>query len=306
MAQPSPEFDLPGDPTTGGLFTGTARYTVGGTEMPVPEGVYVAAFDNDDNIVGRAVVDNNNSISMTLTSEFEAGESFSVWLAEDDGSGGWIFYPIDNPLTYGPKANAGAFIQLSSTPVNTVGPMAFSAFLPVELTQFTARANNDLVTLDWQTASEASSDFFEVQRSSDNRDFESIGELSAAGESVELLDYQFTDREPLKGTSYYRLRQVDYDGSEYFSKVVSVVLETPVVVSVFPNPTVGMLQVQFEEETGTDAQITLSDARGKILRNVVIGNTYNHELNLETYPSGMYFLRITNKNRVQTIPVQKR
>lgn len=109
--------------------------------------------------------------------------------------------------------------------------------LPVELTFFTADNNGSRVDLKWQTASEKNNDFFEVQRSFDGKDFEVIGIVEGAGDSKETIDYAFKDYSPLTGDSYYRLRQVDYDGVFEYSEVVKINRELASDLVAVPNPT---------------------------------------------------------------------
>lgn len=94
--------------------------------------------------------------------------------------------------------------------------------LPIELTRFTARPENFGVTIRWTTASERNNSYFEVERSADLVNFESIARVVGAGNSFQNIDYEAFDPNPLFGTSYYRLRQVDMDGSSTLSDVESV------------------------------------------------------------------------------------
>lgn len=94
--------------------------------------------------------------------------------------------------------------------------------LPIELTSFTARPENFGVILRWTTASERNNAYFEVERSTDLINFEPIARVAGAGNSFQTLDYEAFDSDPHMGTSYYRLRQVDGDGSESWSEVESV------------------------------------------------------------------------------------
>lgn len=94
--------------------------------------------------------------------------------------------------------------------------------LPVELLTFDARFNGSEVDLGWITGTEINSDYFIVERSANGREFVELGMVSAAGNSFEPLSYRLSDQTPLSGTSYYRLKQVDLDGSWVHSKVVPV------------------------------------------------------------------------------------
>jgi len=85
--------------------------------------------------------------------------------------------------------------------------------LPVTLTSFNVYQEQDRAVLEWQTVSELNSDYFEIERSADNLLWETIGEVKAAGWSTEEINYTWMDTDPIRQQSYYRLKQVDRDGS---------------------------------------------------------------------------------------------
>ena len=93
--------------------------------------------------------------------------------------------------------------------------------LPVELISFNGVAENNEVRLTWETASELNNDFFDVERSQNGLNFEKIGTVKGNGNSNILNQYTFLDKDPYVGFNYYRLKQVDYDGTKYFSSSYS-------------------------------------------------------------------------------------
>ncbi|MFT4740968.1 MAG: hypothetical protein ACI9L9_001756, partial [Marivirga sp.] len=109
--------------------------------------------------------------------------------------------------------------------------------LPVELVSFTAEVQNNAVQLDWITATEKDNDFFEVQRSFDGESFETIGLVEGNGTVSYEVVYGFKDIYPLNGRSFYRLKQLDYDGDYEYSPIVQVNLEVASKLRLFPNPT---------------------------------------------------------------------
>ncbi len=92
--------------------------------------------------------------------------------------------------------------------------------LPIELTFFSAKQDDDVVRLDWQTASEKNNDYFTVERSSDTKKWEEIEFVAGAGNSSLVLDYTTIDKHPLKYQSYYRLKQTDFDYRFFYSKII--------------------------------------------------------------------------------------
>ena len=112
--------------------------------------------------------------------------------------------------------------------------------LPVKLVFFNGTLENNRVVLSWQTASELNSDRFLIERSADGIEFKTIAEEQGAGHSETVIDYEFTDHEPIGGTGYYRLTQVDYDGTMSLLKVVAV-KNTNESIETYPNPTTDYL-----------------------------------------------------------------
>lgn len=112
--------------------------------------------------------------------------------------------------------------------------------LPVTLIEFTATPNDKAeVELLWTTASEANNSFFAIERSTDAVVFEVVGQVDGAGNSDGVVNYRFTDTQPLEGTSFYRLRQVDFNGEFEYSELRSVFVQRPEAelnIKAYPNP----------------------------------------------------------------------
>ena len=185
-----------------------------------------------------------------------------------------------------------------------------SIVLPVEFIHFGAESRDQRgVALDWATAWEQNSDYFEVQRSEDGRTFTGLDEVSAAGFANGETTYSYVDKTAPLGVSYYRLRQVDFDGSETYSEVVSVVRringqDEPITVA--PNPTTDFVQVRSAVPFAADTQIQLLAADGRLLEQYTAGARTQLEVNLSGLPAGTYHLRMIDARRVQHFAVQKR
>ncbi len=132
--------------------------------------------------------------------------------------------------------------------------------LPVELVAFTATKQGGAVQLDWRTASERNAAYFAVERSRDGRKFAPLDTLAAQGNSSSPRAYQFTDQRLPTGHRelYYRLRQVDSDGTATYSPVRAVQLDQMRQLALFPNPAHGGLSI-----LGADAPIEVYDATGR-------------------------------------------
>lgn len=96
--------------------------------------------------------------------------------------------------------------------------------LPVELHSFKGKPTLNGVSLSWQTASELDNHYFEVQRGETSSEFKAVGRIEGVGTTSLTQNYTFEDKEAVKGVNYYRLRQVDFDGTESYSPVIAVSL----------------------------------------------------------------------------------
>ena len=150
--------------------------------------------------------------------------SNNCWTIEPDGSGGWISTlfnstGISSCSTFGEAENGELYAaSIGGTIYETMDVGA----LPVELGDFRGQAVRGTNLLEWTSLSEENTAFFELQRSADATRFRTIAEVKAAGYSLEEQEYEYSDRQPLNGTNYYRLKMVDRDGSFQFSKIIQL------------------------------------------------------------------------------------
>jgi uncharacterized protein (DUF1501 family) len=152
---------------------------------------------------------------------------------------------------------------------NLVDPGCYAGPLPVELSFFRAKAiDNKEVLLTWDTASENNSAYFEVQRSADAQNFETIAQVTARGTSASVQHYEQTDYEPLSGLSYYRLRQVDVDDSFEYSPVVAVEIKVSAFenVRLYPNPVMYEFYLTFMSEKAGTLQVRILNMSGFMIR----------------------------------------
>lgn len=182
----------------------------------------------------------------------------------------------------------------SSNPLTAT--VQVSSFLPVTLTRFQAKELNPSTLLSWSTATETNNAHFEVQRSAGSRDWEVIGKVKGAGTTQEAQHYTYADHEPLSGLSYYRLRQVDYDGQYAFSPVVAVDRKEAVFsFTAFPNPAPDVLYISLPaREEPLTAEVY--DACGRRVRQQTLpARAARQEIHLSGLPPGLYCLAIADR-----------
>jgi hypothetical protein len=154
--------------------------------------------------------------------------------------------------------------------VNRFSPWTISGdakVLPVHFLDFTAKNwGGRAVELNWTTATELNTDRFEIERSSDGKDFIVILEAKGRGSLSGPTKYSLLDDRPLFGQSYYRLREIDRDGnSEYFDNVIAMRVDEAQPLSVYPNPTPdGHIVIELPVP-GRQAQVILSDMMGRVI-----------------------------------------
>ena len=163
--------------------------------------------------------------------------------------------------------------------------------LPVNLLSFTGeRQTESKVELNWSTASEQNNDRFEIQRSDEGEDFTSIGKRKGAGNSNEVLKYQYTDNNAPEGTVYYRLKQVDYNGAYEYSEIVVIRdkdKQQEGSLSVYPNPVPGKFNLQLPEYEGT-MQVEVYNMTGQQVYKKEIKERQSLIIQSSAWPEGVY------------------
>lgn len=164
--------------------------------------------------------------------------------------------------------------------------------LPIELTDFNLENINNKVKLSWLSATEINQDKFEIERSADGINFQTIGSLnskSIGGNSSESIAYDFIDESPLNGYNYYRLKAIDFDGVYQYSdlKVIQI-KKAQKNLMVYPNPAHEQLTI---DNINSNSTLELINIQGQILWQTHISESQSYQLSLTNFPSGFYYLR---------------
>lgn len=164
--------------------------------------------------------------------------------------------------------------------------------LPVEWVSFSGTVLDDRsVVLNWQTATERNNRHFEVQRSADAERFTTIGQVSASTATDAVHSYHHTDEQPAPGINYYRLRQVDLDGTATYSKTIAVVFRGGNFLTIFPNPATDQVSVQLKDAVAIRS-INLYDPAGRLLQS----ETPKQTIALGSLPPGVYYLEVVTQD----------
>jgi hypothetical protein len=169
--------------------------------------------------------------------------------------------------------------------------------LPVEMTNFDVAPIENVVEVTWQTASERNNEGFEVQRSAGGQEWQTLGFVKGNGTTLETQNYTYTDESPLTQISYYRLKQIDFDGQFEYSNILSV--KTKVFgeeIKIYPNPVQDKLTIT---NTKNIENIVIYNALGQLLRQFTINNS-QLSIDVSDLPKGIYTLKVQDINGVIT------
>ena len=171
--------------------------------------------------------------------------------------------------------------------------------LPVELTSFTANVVDGKVVISWGTATEINNAGFSIERSNDNKKFTEIAFVKGKGTSTDKSIYNYTDKSALSGKYYYRLKQVDFDGTYQYYKSIEIDLGLPKNYSLeqnYPNPFNPSTTIRFALTTSAKVNIKLYNTLGQEVATILNGelNAGIHEtiFNASNLSSGVYFYRL--------------
>ena len=163
-----------------------------------------------------------------------------------------------------------------------------SAPLPVTLIGFNVSKQEQTALLKWETASEINSDHFDIQRSSDGKNWGALGVVAASGDKVTESRYSFIDQTPFNGENFYRLKMVDKDGTFSYSRIRT--LDFGNLLVFFPNPVKDQLRVHGLKK----GRILITNIEGK----AIFQSNYSNDLtiDLSKHPSGIYAVNVVEEN----------
>lgn len=268
-----------------------------------------------------------NQYGFDVKAKFPAGNGFSFVYHADSSQAGPATSVTDK-IQFGTSLQTGStfqpFTQINQVPAfsadkckpvlvglpfyNSTG-VAFEAetgtgnkvywdafhLVPVELTSFTADSYANKVVLNWTTATETNNQGFSVEKKTTGN-WEKIGFVNGNGTSTKAHSYSFIDTDNASGKVYYRLKQIDLDGTSSLSKVVEVDLSTPNDYSLsqnFPNPFNPSTSITFGLKVDSKVSLKLFNPLGQEVMSVIDGNSpagnYDIRINAAGLNSGVYF-----------------
>jgi hypothetical protein len=201
-----------------------------------------------------------------------------------------------------PQAETNGQWGMQRTGVSKFSPFAITSSpagpLPVSLLSFEGRRVGATVALNWATASEQRNDHFVVERSLEGANFLALGTVGGHGTSAATHAYTFVDAQPVAGAAYYRLRQVDTDGTASYSPVVVVQggeLAAAASITAVPNPSAGQFALQTNLPASGQLRGTVVNMLGQhilTINELLPAGAASLPLDLSAQPAGMYLVQL--------------
>lgn len=208
------------------------------------------------------------------------------WGATSDGQGKWYINQFQN---------GNDFILKGTEQV-----------LPVELTNFTVFTKQDEVALSWETASELNNEYFSIEKSQDGRHFTSIGKIDGQGTSYSLNSYSFIDKAPLPGVTYYRLRQVDFNGQFSLSRSLAISYKGIAASRVYPTQATEEITLELQENN-FEYLILLFDQSGQVKKRMVADpGITSLKIPVTDLEAGLYYIKILAPDAEELFKIIKR
>jgi len=181
--------------------------------------------------------------------------------------------------------------------------------LPVHFTYFKANAIGSAVLLQWQTSSEQDADRFEIERSEDGMHFNYLSRITATGAGNVATTYEYTDKSPFPGDNYYRLKQVDHNGTYVYTPIKLVSMDKFQVhtLVVYPQPAKDIVTVKLPPGVdGKNVVMNIINSGGALEKQLMSTSARSDNtllLPLGHLAKGIYFLHLHSGNKVYVSPL---
>jgi hypothetical protein len=211
--------------------------------------------------------------------------STNVTVEANNGTGGCNNSACDSSAEPGTGTDGSGILEILTGP------------LPIELIRFNGAYRDNVVELAWSTKSEINNDYFTIDRSTDGLHWVSLNKQNGAGNSNETINYQSYDIHPLKGISYYRLSQTDFDGSSDILGTVTINNDEAQTL-VYPNPTNDVVHIVSDQLN--NVELTIIDPLGRMFNQNFTKVAENQlEFSMADYIPGVYTISLKKNNHVE-------
>ena len=234
---------------------------------------------------------NGNGIDCLLFSDGDVITVQFTFVNQSTFSGWGVITNNSNPYAGGTIWGNGAQVSSADLHFDLRIARFRPEYLPVELVSFNAQIISKMTRLSWQTAAEKNNEGFDIERSADGKNWQTIGFVQGYGTTQEEQNYTFIDETPLDGNNYYRLKQIDFDGQFEYSMIEVVELATDAKpLSIYPNPIQNELNI-----INGEGQAMIYNTLGQLVKELTI-DSQQWTINTSDLPKGQYILHIIKQN----------
>ena len=261
--------------------------TPGGDFNPTASGV---ALVGD---IGFVTWDSNDAINSNMLTDVQN------WFSDPSSNFGWLLQGLETTGSTIKRFNTSENKSLvSGNPTVPLLTIQYSTVVPVEFESFNVLKQHRNALLEWTTLQETQNEGFEIQRSQDGQQWESLDFVPGQGTTSKKSEYEYIDRKPIRGLNFYRLKQIDYDGSYAFSAIKSVRFLNVSDIRLFPNPVTDAVNIDLSDSffEGSDIEIQIYDHTGhEVLKKAVTEVNDLITINLAQLPKSIYYLNINGQ-----------
>ncbi len=268
---------------------------------------YAKDISDNDIIVGYVSLNVGNYQAFIKKPGWNDIMFFKDYLIDSLGITGisdWYF-PFVNSISADGSVMVGTAYPPSGGPNAYV--VKIDNFVPVELSSFTAEFKDNIVSLRWSTATETNNKGFELQRKTESSGWSSIAFIKGHGTTTESFSYSFTDNSVNSGKYFYRLKQIDFDGTISYSKIIDIDINKIFDFSLeqnYPNPFNPVTKISFSIPRDGMVNLSVYNVLGEKVAVLVdeIRNAGNHSIdfNASELASGIYVYRLQAGSYIAT------
>lgn len=204
--------------------------------------------------------------------------------------------PTSGPGDYigGPTSGSGRAVRAQAQNPCSGGANSSTFILPIVLTSFEVIKAENIANVTWSTATETNNDYFTIERSADGSNFTSIGMVDGAGNSSSSIDYSYIDDAPLAGTSYYRLKQTDYDGQFSYSDVRAIQFSAGKKINFAYDAQGEEIRIQ---SSISDLSVRIVDMAGRVLKTIPTASSLT-QVSVSYLQAGTYAVIVAGSSGV--------
>lgn len=239
-----------------------------------------------------------NTANVNILLSVNGGQTYQYTLASNTPNDGSevVSLPDHETTQARVKVEAVGNIYFDISNVN----FAITEAIPVELASFTGEQLSNGVILKWITASETNNMGFSVERSNDGESYTEITFISGKGTTTEQTNYSYLDKDIRVGTMYYRLKQIDLDGTFEYSNIINVDVNMPTQFSLFqnhPNPFNPSTKIVFELPVDANVKLKIYNTIGQevaeLTNSDLSGGKHEFDFNASDLSSGIYYYTLS-------------